>query len=106
MDFTQVLENVMRVFGALIACGILWLIPQVNKWLSEKIGEEKAQKLSRLVSELVSAAEQMYKIDDPTGEIRKQYVEEQLQALGYEVTEYINSLIESEVLNINNWINK
>lgn len=105
MNFIEVLEIIAKILGALIACGVIYLIPQINAWLKEKIGEEQAEKLTRIIGELVSAAEQMYKADDPDGSIRKKYVEEQLQALGYKLTEYINSLIESEVLSIN-WLNR
>lgn len=100
-----IFDIIARILGALIACGIIYLIPQINVWLKERIGEEKTEKLERVIGELVGAAEQMYKTEDPDGSIRKHYVEEQLKALGYELTEYINSLIESEVLHIN-WLNK
>lgn len=100
-----IFDIIAKILGALIACGIIYLIPQINEWLKERIGEEKAEKLGRIISELVEAAEQMYKAEDPDGSIRKKYVEDQLKALGYELTEYINGLIESEVLHVN-WLNK
>lgn len=101
MDIMGILEIIARLLGALIACGLVYFIPKINTWLNEKIGEDKAAKLKRIVAELVKAAEQLYKEEDPDGSIRKKYVEGQLEALGYEVTAYVNNLIESEVLNLN-----
>ena len=97
----EILEIIARILGALLACGVIYFIPKINTYLNEKLGEEKAAKLKRLVIELVRAAEQLYKEEDPDGTIRKKYVEEQLKALGYEITEYINGLIESEVFVLN-----
>lgn len=97
----NILEIVVRILGALLACGLIYFIPKINAYLNETLGEEKALKLKRLVMEFVRAAEQLYKEEDPDGTIRKKYVEEQLKSLGYEITEYINGLIESEVLVLN-----
>lgn len=97
----EILEIIARILGALLACGLIYFLPKIDSYLKEKLDEERAAKLKRIVSELVEAAEQLYKKDDPDGSIRKQYVEEQLKALGYQLTEYINALLESAVLNLN-----
>lgn len=97
----EILEIIARILGALLACGLIYFAPKINAYLNEIVGEEKAAKLKRIVIELVRAAEQLYKAEDPDGTIRKKYVEGQLEALGYELTNYVNSLIESEVLNLN-----
>lgn len=97
----EILEIIARILGALLACGLIYFIPKINAYLNEALGEEKAAKLKRIIAELVRAAEQLYKEEDPDGTIRKKYVEGQLEALGYELTEYVNSLIESEVLILN-----
>ena len=47
------------------------------------------------------AAEQLYYEQDPTGEKRRQFVQEQLQALGVEVTEAVMNMIEGAVWEIN-----
>ena len=97
----EILEIIARILGALLACGLIYFLPKIDSYLKEKLDEERAAKLKRIVFELVEAAEQLYKKDDPDGTIRKQYVEEQLKAIGYQLTEYINALLESAVLNLN-----
>ncbi len=98
MTYIDIIGKILRwVVVALVA----YLTPKVNAWLEEKAGAEKAEKIRMLICELVQAAEQLFKAEDPDGTIRKRYVEEQLTALGYKVTEDINAMIESEVWRIN-----
>jgi hypothetical protein len=98
---TEYIEIIGKILGWAIVVIITYLTPKVNAWLVEKVGAEKAEKLRKLIEELVAAAEQMFKEDDPTGEIRKKYVEQQVEALGYQITEDVNAMIESMVWRLN-----
>lgn len=87
----------IRIIGAVIA---IFLTSKVAPWLNEKISKEQAEKLILITRQLVNSAEQTLKIEDPTGERRKAYVEAQLVAMGYELTEAVNAIIESQVLTL------
>ena len=76
------------------------ITPKVKVLINKFLARNENDKLRSLVKTFVEAAEQMLKEQDPTGEKRKQYVVEQLQLLNVEITNYINALIEQEVLNI------
>lgn len=94
----QIVDLVVRLLAIIL---IAYVLPELKQWLANKIGEEKAAKLAEYIEKFVKAAEQMYKEVDETGEMRKQYVMEQLRKLGYVITDEINARIESEVFDIN-----
>jgi len=94
----QIVDIVVKLLAIIL---IAYVLPELKNWLATKIGEEKAAKLAEYIEKFVKAAEQMYKETDATGEMRKQYVMEQLRKLGYVITDEINARIESEVFEIN-----
>lgn len=98
MDIYAILDIAAKLVAVLIACVLL---PAVKKFLDEKVSEKNRAVLIHLVTVFVEAAEQLLKEDDPTGEKRKAYVVEQLKLLGFEITTYIENLIESNVFNLN-----
>lgn len=102
----QILEIVGKILAAAFVALIAYVTPKVKTWLEEKIGETKTEKVLVLIKNFVTAADQLYKEDDPTGEIRNQYVKDQLTALGYAITSEINSFIESAVKECNKEYNK
>lgn len=95
IDYTFIINTAIKIIAAIISIVITC---QIKPWLEAKIGKEKLDRLVLIVTELVRCAEQMLKEDDPTGEKRKAYVVQQLVDLGYEITEPINAIIESQVL--------
>lgn len=101
IDVNFILEIVVKILAAGVIALIGMLLPKVKQYLTEKFGQDKIDKVGELVNVFVAAAEQLLKQDDPTGEKRKAYVVDQLKALGYEVTEWINAYIESAVYNLN-----
>ena len=94
----QIIDIVIKLLAIIL---VAYVLPEFKNWLTIKIGEEKAEKLAELIYKFVTAAEQMYKDTDATGEFRKQYVVEQLRKLGYVITDEINAQIEYEVFNMN-----
>ena len=94
----QIIDIVIKLVAILL---MAYVLPAFKEWLTTKIGEEKAAKLAEYIEKFVQAAEQMYKETDETGELRKQYVVDQLKKLGYIITDEINARIESEVFEIN-----
>ena len=94
----QIIDIVVKLLAIIL---VAYVLPEFKKWLAIKIGDEKAAKLAEYIEKFVKAAEQMYKDSDATGEMRKEYVLEQLRGLGYAITDEINARIESEVFEIN-----
>lgn len=97
----EIIDIVIKVVATLLALGLGWVGKYLVNWLKSKLSEKNAEKLDLFVAELVAAAEQMYKKDDPDGTIRLLYVEKMLAQAGYEITDAVRALIESKVFDIN-----
>lgn len=97
----NIIDIIIKIVATLVALGIGWVGRYLIRWIKSNLAEKDAAKLDLFVSELVSAAEQMYKEYDPDGHIRLEYVEEMLIDAGYEITGAVRALIESKVLSIN-----
>lgn len=100
MDIVAILEVVMKLIAVLFVGIISYLTPKIKTLIENKIGSEKSAQLTKLVNTFVKSAEQLYADEKNYGAVKKKYVEEQLSALGYVLTEEINALIESAVFNL------
>lgn len=98
----ELLNHAAQLIGALVAVAILFFAPKLSNWLTVNGHKVETEELITIILQFVQAAEQLLKDNDPTGEKRKQYVYEKLVALGYEVTEYVASLVEGAVFTVNN----
>ena len=97
----EILNVVIKVVATLLAFGIAWLGKYLLNLLKGKLNDQNAAQLDLFVAELVAAAEQMYKKDDPDGTVRLNYVLDMLIDAGYEITEALLAVIESKVYGIN-----
>ena len=97
----EILDIIIKVVAALLAFGAAWLGKYVVSWLKSKLSEKNAAKLDLFVAELVAAAEQLYKKDDPDGKMRLNYVESMLIQAGYDITNAVRAMIESKVFEVN-----
>lgn len=97
----QIVEIVVQIIIALLGLGGLYLIGCLKKWLANREDEQELTVVDTLINQLVGAAEQMLKADDPTGEKRKQYVVDGLAQLGYTLTDIFNAKIEAAVFRLN-----
>ena len=88
---------IIEILGIVITILITFLIAKVREYLAKAIEEIEDEDLRENVRALVSAAEQQYKAVEHAGEQKKDYVVHELIELGYELTAYVNALIESEV---------
>lgn len=99
------MEVIIDLLGKIIAAAFVSVIflalKELKSFILAKKEEIEDEKLRALIESFVEAAEQMLKEDDPDGTIRKQYVEENLKLLGYEINEQINAYIEAYVFDIN-----
>ena len=93
----EIIAIVGKVLAAAVVALFAYLVPKIKAWLDAKIGSEGTAKVLLLIENFVTAADQLYKADDPTGVIRKKYVEAQLKQLGSAITDELYGLLESPV---------
>lgn len=97
----QIIDIVIKILAMLLALGIGYSGKYLIAFVKSKMDERDAEKLDLFVSELVSAAEQLYAEADETGSIRRGYVQKMLVEAGYEITEAVQAMIEAKVYDIN-----
>ena len=97
----ELIDLIARVIIGLVGIFGLWLISRLSQALKVKAEAEQASELDKLIYELVAAAEQQLKGDDPNGSARKAYVVHLLEQLGIKVSEEINARIEAAVYQLN-----
>ena len=97
----NIVDIVIKIVATLLAFGIGYVGKLLVQWLKTKLDENTFAKLDTFIAELVAAAEQLYKADDTTGDIRLGYVQKMLVEAGYEVTSAVMAMIESKVFSIN-----
>ena len=99
------MNNLYEIIGNLLAAfavGLLaYLTPRMKAWLIAQKGAAVWEDVRKMVQAFARAAEQLYHDQDPAGTQRKQFVQEQLRALGVEVTEAVMNMIEGAVWEIN-----
>jgi len=99
------MENIYEIIGKLLAAAMLalfaYLTPKAKAWFEASADASTQENIRRLVQSFARAAEQLYHDQDPTGTHRKQFVQDQLRALGVEVTEAVINMIEGAVWEIN-----
>lgn len=99
---TEILDVIVRLLAALFVGIMAYLAPKVASLIKINGESIESSEIMKLVLCFVQAADQLLKDDDPTGEKRKQYVIENLEALGYEITDSIIAMIEGSVWQVNN----
>ena len=99
------MENIYEIIGNLLAAfvvGLLaYLAPMAKVWLAANADAAAQKRIQALIRSFARAAEQLYHDQDPTGEDRRRFVQEQLRAMGVAVTEAVMNLIEGAVWEIN-----
>jgi hypothetical protein len=97
----NIINIIIKIAAVLLSAGAAYLGKLLISWIKSKMNDMQAQQFDLLVSELVAAAEQMYKADDADGTVRYGYVIDRLEDLGYAITRELRDLIESKVFEIN-----
>lgn len=99
------MTNLYEIIGNLLAAfvvGLLaYLAPKARAWFLANTDAATQKRLQLLIQSFARAAEQLYHDQDPAGTQRKQFVQDQLRALGVEVTEAVINMIEGAVWEIN-----
>ena len=91
------MTNLYEIIGGLL----FYFRPKIAEWLEARTGKDHYEQLMRLVAAFVRAAEQLYHDQDHSGEVRQKFVQEQLRALGVEITGAVINMIEGAVWEIN-----
>lgn len=99
------MNNLYEIIGNLLAAfvvGLLaYLAPKAKSWLRANTDAATLENIRCLVQSFARAAEQLYHDQDPSGEKRQQFVQEQLLAMGVSVSEAVINMIEGAVWEIN-----
>ena len=98
---TNLYEITGRLLAAVLVGLLAYLTPKAKAWFEANADAATQEKLQRLVQSFARAAEQLYHDQDPAGTQRKQFVQDQLRALGVEITEAVMNMIEGAVWEIN-----
>lgn len=97
--------NLYEITGNLLAAFVVGLlaalVPKARAWFQANTDAAMREDIWKLVQSFARAAEQLYHDQDPAGTQRKQFVQDQLRALGVEVTEAVINMIEGAVWEIN-----
>lgn len=97
--------EIYKIIGEALAAIIIFactcLTRKLNTWVNQKVDAQDREDLLILIDSLVAAAEQMYKKADKTGEVRKEYVLNQLECLGYNISPELDALVEGAVYELN-----
>lgn len=96
-----IIELIGKIIGAAFVAMVFFALKKLKEYLEVQKESIQNKDLLLLIDSFVEAAEQMFKLNDPTGEKRKSYVEEQLTALGYAITKQIDAYIEAAVYELN-----
>ena len=99
------MNNLYEIIGNLLAAFVVGLlaalVPKAKAWFEDNTNAATQENIRRLVQSFARAAEQLYHDQDPSGEVRQKFVQEQLRALGVEITEAVINMIEGAVWEIN-----
>lgn len=97
----MIMDSLIKIAALLLLIVGSYLGTRLDAYLREKGKAKEAAALDKLISELVAAAEQMYKKNDEDGSARLNYVQGMLLAEGYILSETVRAQIESHVFKIN-----
>lgn len=96
-----IIELIGKILGAAIVALLFFALKKLKEYIEVQKESIENKDLLLLIDSFVEAAEQMLKVDDPTGQKRKAYVVEQLTALGYAMNDQIEAYIEASVFELN-----
>ena len=98
---TDLYEIIGNLLAAFVVGLLAYLTPKVKAWMQAHTDAATQENIRKLVQSFARAAEQLYHDQDPSGEVRQKFVQEQLRALGVEITEAVINMIEGAVWEIN-----
>lgn len=94
----DILKLIGELLGAILTGIVLYLTPKLKDLILSKCDDSYRAEIEAMIKAFVYGAQQMYWRED--GSVRKQYVVDQLEAIGIKVTEEVNAQIEAFVLEL------
>ena len=95
MNIDEIFSIILKLVSAVAVMLVAYVLPVVSKKIKATIGDENADKLESVIRTFVISAEATMRMS--TGAEKKAFVEQQLEDLGYEVTDYVKAKIEEVV---------
>lgn len=95
---TEITDVFIKIGATILAACITYLLKEAVRYIKE--ASEKNSR-DRFINELVLAAEQMLREEDPSGSARLGYVQQMLIEAGYELTDSLRASIEASVYKLN-----
>ena len=99
------MNNIYEIIGNLLAAIVVglpaYVAPKAKAWFEVNASQATQERIQQMVTAFARAAEQMFHDIDPSGEQRSRFVQQQLSALGVEITSAVINMIESAVWEIN-----
>lgn len=100
-------EGIVQIILAVIALLGTVITAVIAPYIREKYTKEQLRKISIYADIAVRAADQVLKIEDPSGKKRKAFVLDFMESKGFKLTEHeLNIIIEAAVLNLNKAIDE
>jgi len=94
----QITTIALQLMGVILFALLIVVLAKYRSKLKAEIETGKASELDKLIFQFVSAADQLLKAEDPTGEKRQAYIYELLTKLSVVITDIIKAKIEANVL--------
>lgn len=98
VDLTELFANVII---SILGLAVLWLTHKAERVLKARAEAEEAEKGDKIIYQIVAAAEQTLKADDPTGQKRMAYTLDLLTQLGFEINKAMMARVEAAVYGLN-----
>lgn len=95
MNIDEIFSIILKLVSAVAVMLAAYVFPMISKKIKSTIGDDNAAKLESVIRTFVISAEATMKMS--TGAEKKAFVEQQLEDLGYEVTDYVKAKIEEAV---------
>lgn len=96
------MDNILDILLRMAAMLLFWgLYMLCSKGVNYIKATAESEELDKFVTYLVEAADQMLKLEDPTGGKRLEYVQMQLIEAGYDLSDALRAIIESKVYKLN-----
>ena len=97
-DMEQITTIALQLLSMILFVLLIVVLAKYKKKLETEISAGKASELDKLIFQFVSAADQLLKAEDPTGEKRRGYVYGLIENLGVVITDIIKAKIEANAL--------
>ena len=95
------IDIIGKIAAVVFVTIIYFAYGKLKAYLETQTAYWKNEDARKLIESFVKAAEQLLKVDDPTGQKRKEYVIQMLRDIGAEVDEGLDAEIEAAVYRLN-----